>query len=75
MLHEILFNATIPGAYMNAMQAAKERDHQNKHLLYDERRSRKPAEKRLPRGATVWAKFVSLFSCLAHGGAGQTPAE
>lgn len=75
MLHEILFNATIPGACMNAVQAAKERDRQSKRHSYDERRSGNLAKKRSWRRATVWAKLVSLFSRPAQGGADQTPAE
>ena len=75
MLHEILFNATIPGACMNAVRAANERDRQSKRHPNDERRSANPAETRASRRATVWAKIVSLFSSPTHGGAGQTPAE
>ncbi|MDW4551062.1 hypothetical protein R5H32_17000 [Defluviimonas sp. D31] len=75
MLHEILYNATVPGAFMNALDAAKERDRQNKRYLTNDRRFEKSVAGRASRRATFWARIRSLYIRPAQGDVSQMPAE
>lgn len=75
MLHDILFNATIPGACMNAVNAAQERNRQNERYRHKERASDKSTGLRRSRLAAVWAIFVSRFRHPAQDDPCHTPAE
>ena len=75
MLHEILYNATTPGAYTNAVNAAKERERQSRRHANDDRRLDKSVGVHRSVRAALWAKLVSRFSRRAQAGACQTPAE
>jgi len=68
MLHEILFNATVPGACMNAVQASKERDRQSKRHHRNDREIKDPDAAMASRRATVWARLFSRFSHTEAGG-------
>lgn len=72
MLREILFNATIPGAYINAVNASNERDRRHPN---DDRMLDKSAGVRKSVWAALWVKLVSRFSRRAQADACQTPAE
>ncbi len=62
MLHEILFNATIPGACINAVDATKERDRACKRHPAGKRVGNKPTKAPLWAGPAIWVKFISQFS-------------
>lgn len=72
MLREILFNATIRGAYINAVNASNERDRRHPN---DDRMLDKSAGVRKSVWAALWVKLVSRFSRRAQADACQTPAE
>lgn len=72
MLREIPFNATIPGAYINAVNASNERDRRHPN---DDRMLDKSAGVRKSVWAALWVKLVSRFSRRAQADACQTPAE
>ena len=75
MLREILFNATIPGAYINAVNASNERNRRARRHPNDDRMLDKSAGVRKSVWAALWVKLVSRFSRRAQADACQTPAE
>ncbi len=58
---EILFNATVPGACINAVYAAEERERQNKQHRHDECEFDKPGIVQTSRLANSRGKLISLF--------------
>ncbi len=58
---EILFNATVPGACINAVYAAEERERQNKQHRHDNLALDKSGSAQTSRLANSWAKLISLF--------------
>ncbi len=75
MLHEILFNATIPGAYVNAMRAAEEQEQRSKRHRRDKLEFDCSDDSPKSRRAAAWARLSSLFHRRARVSAGQAPAE
>lgn len=75
MLNDILFNATIPGACMNAISAAEESERQSKLNSPKRPRSMKRHEKRALLCSKFWPRLASRIGRWKQSAGRHEPAK